>query len=391
LLPEHECAVTKDHSEFIEEQTATRDKSNPGFKTVDVALVIDSLFYRRFLDDEEAENYSLGLLALVQADYDKGFNERIRFQLSTLLLSRNGSPEGWTPVLNPEILLENFKNFGNSPAFDEDYDVATLMTGRDLSGNFIGYAYIDAVCDINRYNIFQSYYRTLYGQRAIWSHELGHNFGAQHSREGTFIMSPTSNQDDDRWTSTTISAIEGNLERYFCLESFGWQYLRLNVNAQGVRLNWKFAAEDLHNGFVVQRAVSQEGPWTDVAQVPDSSSDEFIRVDTDLAFGQVYYYRVIQYAPDGTPCISETRKATVAYLDRGRLSPNPTFAQVRVYSPGIEPRNYTMYDAMGRLLWRGKIEQGSNLIDLSDYPAGVYIFVEETRPDEITVERIVKQ
>jgi|GEM_PF-3450378 len=390
-VPESTCGVTKRHADHAAEHTAAPNKNDPGFKTVDVAVVIDSLFYRHFANDDDAEEYTLGLLALVQRDFDRGFDNRIKFRLSALLLSKDGAEEGWTTITDSERLLERFMTFGNSPDFDVNYDVATLMTGRDLAGRVIGVAFLDAVCDTNRYNIVQDWYPGALGQRAIWAHELGHNFGAQHTVEGRFVMSPTSDQNDDRWASATVSTIERNVGKYACLESFGWQYLRVSLLGGDVRLDWEFADQNPHDGFLVQRAETPDGPWSEVKRISDRPSDVFREVDNGLSFGRIYYYRVIQLANDGTPCVSKTRKINVPYLDGGRISPNPTNGQIRVYSPSVKPRNYKMHDATGRILWNGIINQGANLIDLSSLPAGVYFYVEAQENKEPVVERIIRQ
>lgn len=390
-MPAHTCGVTKNQPITAGQGTASADKNSPGFREIGIAVVVDSLLYQKYSGDEEAENFILGLLALVQRDYDKGFDGRIQFQLTTLLLSRGGAPEGWSGSTDSGILLENFREFGNSPAFEVDYDIATLITDRDLNDRVIGKAYIDSMCDTNRYNIVQDRYPGALGQRVIWGHEIGHNLGAMHAPVGRYIMSPVAEQSNDRWAPGTVSAISEKLPEYACLQAFGWQYLRLNVLPQGVRLSWEFAAVDPHDGFLVQRALSPAGPWTDVSRVADFTSDEFLLTDTDLDFGQIYYYRVIQFATDGTPCISETRTINVPYRDGGRLSPNPTFGEVRVYSPDEAPRNYEMYSAVGQLLWRGAINQGFNLIDLGHLPAGVYVFVEESPDGERVVERVIRQ
>ena len=128
------------------------------------------------------------------------FSSQVGVQISLveiLELSQNGS----LTSTNALTLLNQFGQFTASSAFTHP-GAAHLFTGRDLAGNTIGIAYVNALCD-SRFGVGVDEIRSDGTAGAlIVAHELAHNFGAPHDNEagsacastpGTFLMSPVLN------------------------------------------------------------------------------------------------------------------------------------------------------------------------------------------------------
>ncbi|MEM9526028.1 MAG: M12 family metallo-peptidase, partial [Bacteroidota bacterium] len=141
--PEAKCSVGG--KELLTESVAPAAKNVPGGQQVELAVAMDNELYRTFTDEGRAENWVLGILALVQGDYDRGFDDRVQFRLSNLFLSTGeGVPEPWSGQTDAQSMLNEFRIWGeNQSVFTQPYDVAAFWTERDFDGNTIGYAFID--------------------------------------------------------------------------------------------------------------------------------------------------------------------------------------------------------------------------------------------------------
>ncbi|MDX2145997.1 MAG: PA14 domain-containing protein [Planctomycetota bacterium] len=81
---------------------------------------------------------------------------------------------------SPGGLLEQFAQYWQANYPNIPRDATHLMTGRELDGNVIGVAYLNAVCYYG-YGLSQTLYtNTLSFRVGLTAHELGHNWGANH-------------------------------------------------------------------------------------------------------------------------------------------------------------------------------------------------------------------
>lgn len=392
--PTAECSVGG--KESLTESVLPAAKNSPGGQLVELAVAMDNELYRIFGDERTAESWVLGLLALVQRDYDLGFDDRVQFSLSNLFLSTgDGVPEPWSNERDAQSLLSEFRAWGeNQSVFTEPYDVAAFWTDRDFNGNTIGYAYIDAMCRDRRYHVVQRWRTGFSDLRAIWSHELGHNFSARHINGQRFIMNPTLSSINDRWASQSQTTIRSNLPDYECLRPFGWQYFRTAAGRDNAALFWGYGADATSTLFSIQRAESENGPWQEVFTRPAMVEGEIIfeyqDADPTVTPGRVYFYRIEHQNANGDTCFSETRRVLINYIDGGRLSPNPTNGEIRVLQPIEAEAEYLLFNVAGQLIQRGQIRSGSNVIDLNHLPTGVYYYHQFGRNQDTVNEKVVK-
>jgi len=186
-----------------------------------------------------------------------------------------------------------------------------------------------------------------------------------------------------------------------------------NARADRVELTWKTRSELENQGFVVERAESQDGPYV---RLDDFKSDENLRgqgsssaetdyryVDTDVQPGTTYWYRLYDVDLNGARHLSASmdvqtplsenvsgKSATVPdvfALTQNYPNPfNPT-TRFQVDIPATDtPQNarVEVFDIRGRLvqtLYNGQLEPGSYVMQWNGRtasgvkaPSGVYIY-----------------
>lgn len=95
---------------------------------------------------------------------------------------------------NEDILLDDFRDtWASAPESGIRRDVAHLFTDKNIDGTTIGYAAVGAICTSNAHGFSQSRYSSVFLNRvALTTHELGHNWDANHcSGGGCRIMCAT--------------------------------------------------------------------------------------------------------------------------------------------------------------------------------------------------------
>ncbi|MEM6771329.1 MAG: zinc-dependent metalloprotease, partial [Bacteroidota bacterium] len=376
-----------------------RNRGWIGARDIELAVAVDSLMYREFPDAESLENFILGLLALVQADYDRGFEGRLCFQLSGLYFSDGINEEPWTSLERSESLIASFRDWGNDGNWDVPYDMAALWTGRDLaagtSGNSnIGFAYIDAACSDRRYHIVEYWTRIPDGLRAIWSHEIGHNLGGRHVNGNNLIMNANLSAGNRNWSATARGAINNSVRNFTCLDLSPWLlFTAVGENQTGI-LDWSFTWQELNDGFFVERSANEVGIFEPLAWVPanENQGNRLYRyLDEGLAPGSVYYYRLRQISNDGSEYITPVRRVVISYPPGVRVAPNPALETVRIVSSSDVPSDFRITDIRGRIVRSGKILLGGTDVSLVGLAAGVYLYYEVDGKETRFVTRIVKR
>jgi hypothetical protein len=85
-------------------------------------------------------------------------------------------------------VLNVFSNYVRSSSYNRKSDLYHLLTGVDLSGSTIGIAYVGVLCKAPDYVHGVSSFTNNTITPVTIAHELGHNFGANHSSSG--VMKP---------------------------------------------------------------------------------------------------------------------------------------------------------------------------------------------------------
>ncbi len=197
------------HDETVRQVTPDNQEKVGQCYKVEVALAADFSMFQFTGSVVNCENFMLGILNLVQTNYDDEFADDIDFDVIDYFVSSCSTCDPWTSSTNASNLLTSFRNWGNGGGFGSNYDVATLWTNRDLAGSTIGVAWLGSVCTEDRYNVVQNFSSSVNLLRVVQAHELGHNFNADHDADGApFIMAPAVNN-TNQWSTASISTING--------------------------------------------------------------------------------------------------------------------------------------------------------------------------------------
>ena len=253
-----------------------------GCLTVEIALAADLLLYQALNNNATSvENFMLGVLADVQTDYDDAFANELRYEVTSTYIATSAATDPWSNDTDPASqsppgsqnfvgILPEFSEWGNNNGFSGlNYDVATLWTGRDLDGTTVGVAWTPGVCRSARYNVCERFSASATSLRVLWSHELGHNWSANHDSANGFIMSPSVNA-TNTWSQASINSIENYYGSSDCLSSCALPPVAAAMTPYGeVFTGSKVPFEDLTTGSVETRT------WSFPGGTPSSSNLRF--------------------------------------------------------------------------------------------------------------------
>jgi len=146
----------------------------------EVAIDTDTEFLAKFATTDDAVEYLADLAAAVSAIYDTDTNVRVKFSYIRLWLGF----DPWTAT-STSNMLGQLKSWWQSNEIGTPRDVTHFVSGKTVTG---GIAFIDTLCDPD----FGYGVSTVYGSfdlmnpDDIWdvmvvAHELGHNFGSEHT------------------------------------------------------------------------------------------------------------------------------------------------------------------------------------------------------------------
>jgi PKD repeat protein len=187
---------------------------------VEIALAADFEIFQALGNNvASVENFMLNNLANVQTNYDDEFDDELRYVVVATVIATSNATDPWTNSTNSgDVLLPNFRSWGNSGGFGTTYDVASLWSNRNFDGSTIGVAYVGGICGFSRYNVLQSFTNNSNSLRVLWSHELGHNFGSFHDGGGGFIMSPSVNG-SITWSGQSQNAVNNGYQNSNCFQA----------------------------------------------------------------------------------------------------------------------------------------------------------------------------
>lgn len=196
-----------------EEEVPVQGRASGNCYLLDIAIASDWLMYQKYGQDiSELENRNIGVLNNVQGNYEGEFNDDIIFNLVTQFISTCSTCDPWTGSNDAGALLGSFRSWGNNGGFGVSFGVASLWTNRNFNGATIGVAYLSAICNSWRYNVLQDFSANAEFIRVLKSHELGHNFSANHDASGApYIMAPAVNTSSN-WSTQSNNSISNYIQ-----------------------------------------------------------------------------------------------------------------------------------------------------------------------------------
>lgn len=184
-------------------------------KDVQIALAGDLAMFNKYGSVGAVNGHIITILMNVQNNYDNEFNDELNFVIATQFVVTNANP--WNASTNPSAYLNSFTGWGNGGGFGVTYDVAACWTNVNFNGGTIGIAWLNGICNGNRYHVCQDFSSNMNLLRVLWAHELGHNFSCTHDPSGSnTIMAPAVNGSNS-WSSQSVSQVNSYVPTRSCL------------------------------------------------------------------------------------------------------------------------------------------------------------------------------
>lgn len=192
-------------------------------RSMSLSALGDDSFLQRFASAAEARDAVLVRLNNV----DGIFSEQVGVELQIRdieLYEGTTDPFTQTTVAN-DLLAELGRIRNGSSALRAD-GLTHLFTGRNLDGNTVGIAYINALCSRSfGVGLTEIRGRGAVLESLIAAHEIGHNFGAGHDGVGecaatasdAFIMSPQSRIGNDTFSQCSVNVMSRSVATAGCI------------------------------------------------------------------------------------------------------------------------------------------------------------------------------
>ncbi len=203
------CAVLEGEAELEHlqdgDQKASLAESQACYQ-VDLAIASDNSMFIKYGGAAGVQNHNIGVINDVEVDYTGNFSQDLAFNIVTQFIVSGTDP--WTNSTAAGTLLGSFQTWGNAGNFGVTFDVGELWTNRDFDGGTIGIAYLNGVCNTNKYHCLQDFSSNAELLRCLTSHEIGHNFSCAHDAGTpcTTIMCPFVSS-SNTWSSQSVSSV----------------------------------------------------------------------------------------------------------------------------------------------------------------------------------------
>lgn len=191
---------------------------------LELAIASDRSMFDKYGSVGAVEDHNIAVINNVQDDYNGSFNHDVTIAIITQLVITGTDP--WTTSLDAGALLGSFRNWGQGGGFGITFDLGELWTNRDFTGGTVGIAYLNSVCNSTKYHCLQDFTSNAEVLRCMTSHEIGHNFNANHDVTGcppNFIMCPFVTTSSN-WSANSITVISNKITQLAnngCLSSCG--------------------------------------------------------------------------------------------------------------------------------------------------------------------------
>ncbi|WP_339886965.1 zinc-dependent metalloprotease [uncultured Flavobacterium sp.] len=185
-----------------------------GCKTVDINFAVDYSMYATYGSISGAINRTLELINLSQVNYTivNGLSDDVNFKVNEHFIVTCNDCNNWTTTLD---IYENYNNFSwnANQMFSNPYDIKVLFQNQGGPGSVIGLGSLN-MCNTSGTSVVKNYVSNSDYTRNILSHELGHNFGCQHTTG--FIMNPSINSSNN-WAPESITTINNSINTLSCI------------------------------------------------------------------------------------------------------------------------------------------------------------------------------
>jgi len=215
------CAATIEDEEVKEK--GTNLKMAGSCQVAELAIAIDYSYRQTYGDNVSAINQTISVMNMVAGVYEGAFTDDIRFEIVEHFVSDCSTCDPWTTSTNANVLLDDFSAWGPT-GFSSNHDIGQFWSDRDMCGDngncsVAGLAWINAVCGTFRYHILEDFTTTAWQLRVLVSHEMGHNFGANHDASGSgHIMAPSVSTNTTTWSPTSVNVINTAIAGFDCFE-----------------------------------------------------------------------------------------------------------------------------------------------------------------------------
>ncbi len=185
--------AAEEHEQYLEKKKDDAPEAS-GCYEIELAIASDKSMFNKYGSVGAVESRNIGIINNVQGDYTGVFNHDIQFVIVTQFVVTGNDP--WTNSNDAAELLASFRNWGNANGFGVPFDNGELWTNRDFNGSTIGIAYLNGMCNSNKYHCLQDFSNNSELLRCLTSHEIGHNMSANHDPVGggscptNYIMCP---------------------------------------------------------------------------------------------------------------------------------------------------------------------------------------------------------
>lgn len=162
-------------------------EDSPALSPALSGLAVRETEVRTIADHLMVERYGADVHSQIAAFMNEADTVYVRDLDLTLSIVEQGSVDSSVlpgSIANSNTLLTTFQDYGLANEFLGTADVFHLFTTRNMNDNIIGLAYIGVVCAFpdSSFGLTQDINPAL--TPVVLAHELGHNFGAEHSSNG---------------------------------------------------------------------------------------------------------------------------------------------------------------------------------------------------------------
>ncbi|REA62882.1 hypothetical protein DSL64_08155 [Dyadobacter luteus] len=141
-----------------------------------------------------------------------------------------------------------------------------------------------------------------------------------------------------------------------------------------VQLKWQTSSETNSSHFEIQRSADAKN-FTTIGRTETNASSlnakNYTYNDTDLPSG-TYYYRLKMVDLDQTSAYSRITNVKIISGDIVSVYPNPASRKITI-STDSKITNLEIFNVLGRKFYSAKSQQNTTDIDVSSWPAGIYV------------------